>query len=250
VLAPWVAPYDPIAADFSANLVAPSRAHVFGTDRLGRDILSRVILGGRYSLGIACLTVGAGAATGTALGVVSAYFGGNADLLIMRIVDGFLAFPTILLALIVVATFGSSFWTLVAALTVAILPNFARIMRGAALGVRTHQYIEAARALGARDRRVIARHILPNVLAPLLVTSSFAVGTILLAEASLAFLGLGIPKPAPTWGAMVSEGREYLSTAPWVALFPGFVIMMSVLAVNLVGDAARDAADPTLRNRA
>jgi peptide/nickel transport system permease protein len=247
-LAPWIVPHDPVAADFSANLTPPGPRHVLGTDRLGRDIFSRVILGGRYSLGIAVLTVGIGAGLGTAVGVVSAYFGGRADLVLMRVVDGFLAFPTILLALIVVATFGSSFRTLVAALAVAILPSFARIMRGAVLGIRTLQYIEAARAIGARDYRVIARHIVPNVVAPLLVTASFTFGTVLLAEASLAFLGLGIPRPAPTWGSMVSEGREYLATAPWVALFPGFVIMLTVLGVNLVGDAARDAADPTLRH--
>jgi peptide/nickel transport system permease protein len=247
--APLIVPYDPIATDFSSNLVAPTRAHLLGTDRLGRDILSRIIDGSRYSLGIATMTVGVGAGLGTLVGVTSAYFAGRVDLAVMRVVDGFLAFPTILLALIVVATFGSGFWTLVAALATATLPSYARIMRGAALGVRTNQYIEAARALGGTDVRVIARHLLPNVVAPLLVTSSFAFGTVLLAEASLAFLGLGVPKPAPTWGSMVSEGRAYLSTEPWVALYPGLVIMLSVLAVNLVGDALRDAADPTLRNR-
>ncbi|MGQ0571588.1 MAG: ABC transporter permease [Armatimonadota bacterium] len=249
VVAPWVAPHDPLVPDFLNNLVPPGPGHLLGTDRLGRDILSRVVFGGRYSLGISMLSVTVGSAAGTAIGVASGYFGGRVDLFAMRIVDGFLAFPTILLALIVVATFGSSFGTLVGALAIAILPNFARILRGAVLGIRSLQYIEAARALGGSDVRVMLRHVLPNVIATLLVTATFTFGTVLLAEASLAFLGLGIPKPAPTWGGMVSEGREFLTTAPWVALFPGLVIMLSVLAANLLGDAARDASDPTLRYR-
>jgi peptide/nickel transport system permease protein len=250
VAAPWVAPHDPLKPDFSKNLLAPSREYPFGTDRLGRDILSRVIYGGRYSLGIGVLSVTGAAVAGTTIGLMSGYFGGRVDNLTMRIVDGLLAFPTILLALIVVATFGSSFWSLVAALTVAILPNFARILRGAVIGVRPVQFIEAAQALGASDVRIIQRHVLPNVVAPLMVTATFTFGAILLAEASLAFLGMGIPKPAPTWGSMVSEGRAFLATAPWVALFPGAVIMLTVLSVNLLGDAGRDATDPTLRQRA
>jgi peptide/nickel transport system permease protein len=256
ILAGQVSPYDPIKQDFRIEREAPSAAHLIGTDEFGRDLLSRVIWGSRISLAAGATAATIALVTGLLLGMLAAYYGDRTDALIMRCMDVLLAFPYLLLAIAVVAILGvGQGWRLgivsvpsaMIAIGIVNVPIYARVVRGAVLAVRGREYIEAARALGASDGRVMALHVLPNVLAPVIVQATLNVGTAIIETAGLSFLGLGTQPPTPDWGNMLSAGRSYLIDSPWIATFPGLAILVTVLAFNLMGDALRDALDPRLR---
>jgi peptide/nickel transport system permease protein len=245
--APLVAPYDPIKQDFRVEREPPSAAHLMGTDEFGRDVFSRVIWGARVSLQAGAIAASIALVAGSALGMLAAFYGGKADALIMRTMDVLLAFPYLLLAITVVAILGPGLLTAMIAIGIVHIPPYSRIVRGAVLVVRSREYVEAARALGASDRRVMWEHVLPNVLAPVIVQGTLGVGIAIIDTAGLSFLGLGTQPPTPDWGNMLSAGRNYLLDAPWIATFPGLAILVTVLAFNLMGDALRDAFDPRLR---
>jgi peptide/nickel transport system permease protein len=246
-LAPLLSPYDPISADFANVLSPPTRAHLFGTDDIGRDILSRVIHGSRISLQAGLFTVAVALCVGLPLGLVAGYLGGRVDNLIMRGLEVVLSFPGLVLALGITAVLGPKLIHALFAIGVVFVPNFARLIRAQVLSVKEHDYVAAARALGASDRRLVILHILPNCLAPLLVQSSFSVAFGILTEAALSFLGMGTQPPTPSWGIMLSAGRGYLEQAPWLGAFPGIAIFLAVLGFNLLGDGIRDALDPRLK---
>ena len=247
VAAPLASPYDPLEQNMADFLAAPGRAHWFGTDQFGRDILSRVIWGGRLTLQVGAIAVGISGAVGVTLGLAAGFYGRWLDFVVMRLVDLLLAFPTILLALGVVAILGGSLPTVMIAVGVAGIPQFTRLVRATVLAIRSLPYIEAARAVGCRDRAVVWRHILPNVVAPALVLATTSGAGAIITGAALSFLGLGARPPAPEWGAMLSTGREFLRHAPWMSIFPGLAIMAAVVAINVIGDRLRDLLDPTLR---
>lgn len=247
LLAPIIAPYDPVDQELINQNQPPSAEHWLGTDRLGRDILSRVIWGARLSFFTGVGSVLVGAAQGSVLGLVAGYYRGWADGIIIRVVDLLLVFPLYLSAIFVVAVLGPSPLNTILAVGIATTPAFARLTRGEVLGEREKEYVTAARALGNSNARVIAKHILPNILAPLLVLSSLNIGNAVLVEASLSFLGLGPPPPTPSWGLMVNDGMVVLRSAPWVSLLPGAAVALLVLGSNLLGDGLRDAFDPRLR---
>ncbi|MBI4828928.1 MAG: ABC transporter permease [Nitrospinae bacterium] len=244
LLAPVAAPYSPAAQDLYHGLDAPSAAHPFGQDRLGRDIMSRVIHGARVSLLVGFATVAVSLIAGTALGAAAGYAGGRVDSVIMRLCDVFLAFPGILLAVALMAAMGPGLSNVIIALSLMGWTGYARLARGQALTLRERDYIAAARALGVAPGRIIARHLLPNMAAPLLVEATFGVAAAIVGEAGLSFLGLGAQPPTPSWGAMLAEGREFLLVAPHVTLFPGLAIMLVTLGVNFLGDGLRDWLDP------
>ena len=246
--APWLAPYDPVHADFANVLGSPSWQHPFGTDDIGRDILSRVIYGSRISLGAGLAPVVFALAIGLPLGLLAGYAGGMIDNLLMRAVEVILAFPTLVLALGITAILGPKLSHALLAIGLVFVPNFARLIRGQVLSVRENDFVTAARALGGTDVRVVLQHVLPNCVAPLLVQSSFAISFAILVEAALSFLGLGTQPPTPSWGIMLSQGRGYLEQAPWLGAFPGVAIFITVLGFNLVGDGLRDALDPRLKS--
>ncbi len=247
VLAPIIAPYNPVKQDLAHVLLPPCPAHPLGTDHLGRDILSRIIYGARLSLFIGFLAVGLGLALGVPLGIVSGYYGGWADLVVQRLVDIMLSFPSFLLALSLVALLGVGLTNVILAVGISTIPSFIRLTRGAVLVIREQTYIEAARAVGTGDGRILFRHILPNVTAPVVVQATLSLGVAVLMASGLGFLGLGVQPPTPEWGAMLGEGRNYIFSAPYVATFPGLAIFLAVLGFNLVGDGLRDALDPRLR---
>jgi peptide/nickel transport system permease protein len=248
--ADWIAPYDPTANDFAAMMQSPSWAHLLGTDQFGRDILSRIIYGARTALIVGLSTAMIGGAGGLLLGVASAYFGGRLDLLVQRALDVLMAFPLIIMALAVVAAFGTGVRNVIIALTIPLIPRCARVVRSSALAIREVPYVDAARACGFSHSRIILRHMVPNVVAPFLIVVTAAVGQAILAEAALSYLGLGVQEPVPDWGLMLQGGaEEYAVTAPWIAIFPGLAIMLAVFGVNIFGDALRDALDPKLRER-
>ena len=247
VLAPVLATHNPIANSLVDRLQPPGRAHLFGTDDFGRDVWSRVVWGSRVSLVVALIVVGVAAIGGASVGVVSGYFGGRLDLLTMRVVDLMLAFPALLLALAVVAGLGSSLLNVIIAVAVAFLPRFARLQRAVTLAVREREFVGAAVALGSTHWRVLTRHVIPNCLAPVLVMITVSAADAILVESSLSFLGLGVQPPAPTWGAVISDGRSFLQNAPWISGLSGAAIMVTVLGLNLLGDGLRDLLDPTLR---
>lgn len=248
VFAPEIAPYDPLKTHFSAQLSAPSAEHWFGTDAYGRDLLSRLIYGSRTALLVGFTSSLLGATSGALVGATSAYFGGRTDLWIQRVVDVFLAFPIIVLALAVVSILGSGVGNVIAAITIPMIPNCAKVVRSSALSVREMPYVEAARAAGLGNARIILRHIVPNVMAPYLIMLTAYVGQAILLEASLSFLGLGVAEPTPAWGLMLRGAAvEFAESAPWMAIFPGLAISLAVLAFNLFGDSLRDALDPKLR---
>lgn len=245
--APALAPYDPIANDLRARLQAPSRVHVFGTDDFGRDVFSRVVWGARTSLLVAAIVVAVAALGGALIGLVAGYVGGRVDDLVMRVIDVLLAFPAVLLALAVMAALGSSLVNVILAVAIAFLPRFARLQRSVVLTVREREFVLAAEALGLPRPRILWRHVMPNCLAPVIVMSTVSAADAILIEASLSFLGLGVQPPAPTWGAVISDGRSFLQNAPWISGLSGLAIMGTVLGLNLLGDGARDVLDPMLR---
>jgi len=246
----WIAPYDPEANDFAAMMEAPSWGHLLGTDQLGRDIFSRLVFGARTALLVGFSSAVVGGVIGLVLGVTSAYFGGWFDLVFQRVLDVLMAFPLIILALAVVAVFGTGVVNVIIAITVPLVPRCGRVVRASALAVREVAYVDAARALGFSHARIVLRHMVPNVVAPFLILLSAFVGQAILAEASLSYLGLGVQEPVPAWGLMLQGGaEEYATTAPWIAVFPGLAIVLTVLGISLFGDALRDAIDPKLRDR-
>ena len=250
IAAPLVAPYHPLETDFAAQFSPPTLAHWLGTDACGRDLLSRLIYGSRTALLVGFASAFVGATLGALIGVASAYFGGRVDLLIQRLVDLFLAFPIIILALAVVSILGTGVSNVIMAITVPMIPNCARVVRASALSVRQMPYVDAARAAGFGHSRIIFRHMLPNVMAPYLIMLTAYVGQAILLEASLSFLGLGVAEPTAAWGLMLRGAAvEFAETAPWMAIFQGLAISLGVFAFNLFGDSLRDALDPKLRHR-
>jgi peptide/nickel transport system permease protein len=248
--AEMIAPYSPTANDFAAMINAPSWAHPLGTDQFGRDLLSRIIFGARTAMIVGLSSALVGGAAGLVLGVSSAYFGGKTDLLLQRVFDVLMAFPLIIMALAVVAIFGTGVQNVIVAITIPLIPRCARVVRASALAIREVPYVDAARVLGFGHIRIILFHMVPNVMAPFLIMVTAFVGQAILAEASLSYLGLGVQEPVPDWGLMLQGGaEEYASTAPWIAIFPGVAIVLSVLGINLFGDALRDTLDPKLRHR-
>lgn len=250
VFAPIIAPFSPRQTDFNAALSGPSRTHYLGTDNLGRDTFSRVVFGARVSLQVGVIAVGISLLIGTTLGLTAGYLKNSiVDTIIMRVMDALLAFPTLVLALAITAALGPSLTNVMIAVGIVGIPNYARLVRGQVLSVSEREYIEAARTIGVPDVRIVWRHILPNVSAPLIVQASIGVAFAILAEASLSFLGLGVQPPNPSWGAMLSVGKDWLQYTPWLAIGPGVAIFILVLAFNFLGDGVRDALDPHLQHR-
>jgi peptide/nickel transport system permease protein len=247
VLAPLVAPYDPIKIDPLQALRGPREANVFGTDQYGRDVLSRVLYGGQISLRIGFISVGIAALAGILVGLASGYYGGWIDSVLMRIIDVMLAFPGILLALAIVSMLGPNLTNLMISVGISSIPTYARLTRGSVLAAREQLYVEAARTVGVPDGLIALRHILPNVFAPVLVAITLGIGSAIITAAALSFLGLGSQPPLAEWGRMLSEGRPYLREQWWISTFPGLAIMLTVLAMNLLGDGLRDALDPRLK---
>ena len=244
-----IAPFGANEQNYSDILQSPNSTYWMGTDELGRDLLSRVIYGARVSLYVGFFAVFLGVAQGTWWGSVSGYFGGKIDYFVQRVMDAFMAIPFLVLALTLVAMTGASLQNVVIALGFAFTPSTNRVVRGTVLSAKENQYVEAARVIGAKDARIIFRHILPNVFAPIIVIATVLLGGAIIAEASLSFLGMGSPPPNTSWGAILStSGRGYLERAPWIAIFPGLSIVAIVLSFNMLGDALRDVLDPRLRN--
>lgn len=255
IFAPVVSPYDPYASNLDENglpvrLVGPSGSFPLGTDAIGRDVFSRIIYGSRVSLIVGLGAVTLGTFFGALIGLVSGYFVGKVDQVLQRVVDTLMAIPAIVLALAVITMLQPGLFNIILVIAIVIAPGTSRVVRGTVLSIKENVYIEAARSIGAGSGRIVFRHILPNVIAPIIVIASIWVGNAIVIEAALSFLGLGTPPPTPTWGGMLAlEGRRHLENAPWLALAPGAAISIAVLAVNMLGDALRDVLDPRLRNR-
>ena len=247
VFAPLVAPDDPTHQNFTSLLRGPSLAHPLGTDELGRDTLSRVIYGARVSLQVGMIAVGLSLIVGGTLGLISGYAGGGVDTVIMRIMDGLLAFPALVLALAITAMLGPNLRNAMIAIGITGIPSYARLVRGQVLVIRDLEYVQAARSVGAGHGRIMLRHVLPNTTAPIIVETSVAIPAAILAEAGLSFLGLGVQPPMPSWGAMINTAQGYMQREPWIAIAPGAAILIAVLAFNFMGDALRDALDPRLK---
>ncbi len=249
VFASQIAPYDPLFQDTPNRLQGPGIEFWFGTDSLGRDAFSRLVFGSRISLFVGLISVVIGTTTGTFLGVTSAYFGGWFDLQIQRVVDAFMGFPSLVLALVLVMALGGSLTNVTLAIAITLIPRMVRISRSSALSVKSEVYVLSAQALGCSSTRVVLRYIVPNSLAPVFVLATSYLGTAIVAEASLSFLGLGVPAPHPSWGGMLQFGaRGYLEVAPWLAIFPGIALSLVVFSFSFLGDALRDALDPRLRS--
>jgi peptide/nickel transport system permease protein len=247
LLAPWLAPFDPVETSWSAIRQAPSVTHWFGTDEIGRDVLSRVIWGTRASLLAGVVSVSISLALGVPIGLAAGFAGGFVDALISRITDAFLACPFLILAIALAAFLGPNLTNAMIAIGVSATPIFVRLTRGQVINVKVEDYIEAARALGNPPLRIAWRHVLPNILAPVLVQATLAIAAAVIAEASLSFLGLGQQPPAPSWGSMLNVAKNYVDNAPWMAIWPGLAIFLLVLSFNLFGDGLRDALDPRQR---
>jgi len=247
VFAEWLAPHDPYRGNLADSLIQPSRQYPLGTDIQGRDTLSRLIFGARTALLVGFLTVGFAAIVGIALGLVAGHFGGILSVVIMRSMDALMGFPMLLLALVIAAVLGGGLHNVIIALSIATTPGYARTMYGLTLSIRENDYVMAQRAMGASNLRIVAGHILPNALPPMIVLVTLQLGTLILAEAGLSFLGIGIQPPGAAWGAMVYDGYRYLRTNPLLSFAPGLAIMLVVFAFNMVGDGLRDALDPRLR---
>ena len=245
--APRLASRDPIRTAPREALQPPGARYLLGTDQFGRDVASRVLHGARLSLTVGLIAVGIAVGLGVPIGLVSGFYGGRLDAFAMRVMDVLLAFPGILLALAIVGVLSPGLGNVMIAVGLAAVPTYARLTRASVLSARELLYVEAARAMGGRDRFILTRYILPNVVAPLIVTSTLGLGTAILSAAALSFLGLGSPPPTPEWGRMLSEGRDYLREAWWISTFPGLAIMLTVLAMNLLGDGLRDVLDPRLK---
>jgi peptide/nickel transport system permease protein len=245
-----IAPYDPLNTDYGAMLAAPSKAHWLGTDAFGRDVLSRIIYGSRTALLVGLGASLLGTVFGSLIGVASAFFGGKVDLIVSRVMDVFFAFPVIILALAVVAILGTGPENVILAIATPMIPRCARVVRASALAVREMPYVDAARAAGFHDGRIILRHMLPNVMAPILIMATAFLGEAILLEASLSFLGLGVQEPVAAWGLMLRGAAvQFAESAPWMAIFPGLAISLAVFGFNLFGDSLRDALDPRLRTQ-
>lgn len=248
VFAPFLAPYDPFYMDTEAILSAPSAAHLLGTDNMGRDILSRIFYGARISLRVSIVSVSIATVAGVILGVAAGYFGRITDGIISRILEIMFAFPEVLLALLIMSILSPSLNNIIIAIGIVYTPIFARITRGAVLSVKDSLYVEAARSIGVRDSTIIIRHILPNILSPILVQITLSLAFAILSEASLSFLGIGVEPDIPSWGIMLNNGRAWIEIAWWVGVFPGIAIALAVLGFNILGDGLRDVLDPRLRN--
>jgi peptide/nickel transport system permease protein len=244
LFAPWVAPFDPLATSFTIVRKAPSDTHWFGTDEVGRDLLSRVIWGGRASLAAGVISVSIAVGVGVPLGMLAGYAGGLLDAVVSRVTDAMLAIPFLILAIALAAFLGPSLSNAMIAIGITATPIFVRLSRGQVLSVRAEEYVEAARAVGNPPLRILLRHILPNILPPVIVQATLAIAAAIIAEASLSFLGLGQQPPAPSWGSMLNTAQRFLTQAPWMAIYPGLAIFITVLAFNLLGDGLRDALDP------
>lgn len=250
LLAPWVAPYDPVAVDPSHALEGPSLSHLLGTDDLGRDVLSRVIWGARVSLSVGLIAVAIGLFAGLTLGLLSGYVGGLLDLVLMRLIDALLAFPALVLAIAITAALGPQIQNAMIAIGIVAIPIYTRLARGQVLALRNQEFVIAARALGASARRILLRHILPNIINPIIVQASLSIAFAVLQEASLSFLGLGAQPPNPSWGQDIYYSQRYLANLKWwMSVGPGVAIFLAVFAFNFLGDALRDALDPRLRRR-
>lgn len=247
VLGEHLAPYDPTAVDVPRRLEAPSLTHPMGTDELGRDVLSRVLVAARVSLQVGVIAVGISLVAGTLLGLLAGFYSGALDSVVMRTMDMVFAFPAILLAIAILAVLGPGIANAMVAIGIVYTPIFARITRASVLSVREQPYILASRAVGASDLRLLARHVLPNVAGPVTVQTSISLAFAILAEAALSFLGLGVQPPEPAWGRMLAEARGFLEMAPWMGIFPGLAIFLTVMSLNFVGDGLRDALDPKQR---
>lgn len=248
VFAPLLSPHDPQGIDVINRLTGPGWTHPFGTDNLGRDILSRVIHGAQISLVVGFLVVAFAVTAGVLLGLAAGY-NHRIDQVLMRILDGLMAFPTILLAIALMAALGAQLSNVIIALAIVFTPRVARVVRGITLVLRELDYVQAAQALGARNSRILLRHILPNCAAPVIVQGTFIFAEAVLAEAALSFLGVGLPPYVPSWGNIITTGRQFMQTAPWITIFPGIAILITVLGLNLLGDGLRDLTDPRLRGR-
>jgi peptide/nickel transport system permease protein len=246
LLAPLLAPYDPLLQDLGSRLRPPSAEHWLGTDSLGRDIASRILYGARISLIIGVVVVTVAGVVGTAIGLVAGYAGGLVDDALMRLTEVFLAFPALILAMAIAGALGPSLTNAIIAIAAVTWAVYARLVRGQILSLRRREFVEAARAIGASRTRIVVRHLLPNALAPLMIQASFDLGSSIIAAAGLSFIGFGAQPPTPEWGVMISEGRNYISTQPWLSLFPGLAILLAVGSFNLLGDGLRDAFDPRL----
>ena len=253
LFAPWFSPFDPLEQEITQRLRAPGwqdasgRVHVLGTDHLGRDILARIVHGSRIALVVGFAAVAISGVLGMAIGLVSGYFGGRIDDLFMRLADIQLAFPFILLAIAVIGVLGPSLKNIIVVIGVSSWVVYARVVRGEVLSLREREFVQAAVALGSRDWRVLLRHVLPNAFTPWLVVATLDMARVIVVESALSFLGLGVQPPTPTWGGMLADGRVYLSTAWWLATFPGLAILVTVLGINLLGDGLRDTLDPRLK---
>jgi len=248
MLAPVVAPHDPLRLFYQDLLQPPSADHPMGTDNLGRDIFSRAVYGARISLQVGVMAVVLGQGLGALLGLLSAYFGGKVDLVMQRLMDTLMAFPALILGLTIVAALGPSIYNIILAVGVVQTPRAARVIRSTVLSVKERMFVDAARAIGASNTRILLRHIAPQVLSPIIVITSIELPHAILIEASLSFLGVGIPEPNPSWGSMIAgAGRDYITRAPWITIFPGVAISLAVFGFNMLGDGLRDVLDPKLR---
>ena len=247
LIAPWISPYDPIAQDMNVQHASPSWEHPFGTDSYGRDQLSRILLGSRVSLVVGVLSVLLAMAAGIPLGIIGGYKGGRTDNLVNRFIDMFMSFPIVILGLLVLAVMGPGLLKIVIAIAAALTPRIARLARGSTLAIKGKEYIEAARAVGQNSGKIMFIHILPNILGEILVMGTLWVATAIIVEASLSFIGLGVRPPTPSWGAMIRDGLDQLTNAPWLSFFPGLAIFLSVFSFNLIADGLRDISDPKLR---
>ena len=242
-----IAPFDPLKLSLRNRIKPPSEDHTFGTDHFGRDILSRVLYGGRVSLYVGVLSVAIAAIAGIVFGATGGYFGGRIDYVIVLIMDALISFPTMLLAIGFMAVMGPGVKNIIIALALVGIPTYGRVVRGSVLSIRQKEYIEAARNAGSGHLKILFLHVLPNTMAPLIVVTTIGVANAILIEAALSFLGLGVPPPAPSWGNILSDGRNFISQAPWLTIFPGLAITVSVLGFNTLGDGLRDVLDPRLK---
>jgi len=247
VLAPWIAPHNPVRGNLNDYLRPPDGRYPFGTDTFGRDVFSRIVYGARISLGVGLAVQASALVIGLTLGLLSGFYGRWADNLIMRLAEVIFAFPGLLFAIAVMAVIGPSLYNVFIALGLVSWTSLARVVRGAVLAVKEQEFVEAARALGASNRRIIVRHLLPNIVAPAIILVTLGIGGAILAEASLSFLGLGAQPPTPSWGSMLTTGRDYLTEAPWLSIYPGLAIFLTVMGFNLLGDGLRDLLDPRMR---